>query len=154
MNLGCTRKTRKEVRAAKRAAATSRTPPAQPPAPSPSSSSQPASSHRQILSSPSTQPQSPPILSPDDSIFFESAAPSAEDPTPASSSSSLLAVPKCFIKVTDRKSMQAFHYQLHLEHEQRLQEMETRHLELLEELSMQMNHLRRELAKRGPNTRQ
>nr|GLL24966.1 hypothetical protein Itr_chr04CG14510 [Ipomoea trifida] len=157
MNLGRTRKTRKEARAAKRDVATSRTPPTclqiQPPAPSPSSSSQPASSHRQILSSPSAQPHSPPILSPDDSIFSESAAPYAKDPTP-SPSSSLSAAPERFVKVTDWKSMQAFQYQLHLEHEQQLQEREARNLELLEEVNMQINHLRRELANRGPSTRQ
>nr|GMC90700.1 hypothetical protein Iba_chr04fCG10630 [Ipomoea batatas] len=79
----------------------------QPPAPSPSSSSQPASSHRQILSSPSAQPHSPPILSLDDSIFSKSAAPYAKDPTP-SPSSSLPAAPERFVKVTNWKSKQAF----------------------------------------------
>nr|GMC91986.1 hypothetical protein Iba_chr05aCG6770 [Ipomoea batatas] len=74
-----------------------------PPATSSSLSSQPASSHRRALSSPSTQPHSPPILSPNDSIFSESAAPSTNDPAP--SSSSLPATPERFVKVTDWNSM-------------------------------------------------
>nr|GMD93447.1 hypothetical protein Iba_chr14fCG7530 [Ipomoea batatas] len=87
MNLGCTRKMKKEVREARRAAAASRDPLTQPPAPSCSSSSQPVSSGCHVPSSPSNQLHSPPILSPDNSIFSESVASSAKDPTPAPSSS-------------------------------------------------------------------
>nr|GMC91199.1 hypothetical protein Iba_chr04fCG15120 [Ipomoea batatas] len=104
INLGRTRKTRKEVNAARRATVTSRNPPTQLPAPSSSSSSQPTSSHQHTPSSPATQPQSPLIISPSNSIFSQSAAPSAKYHTPAQSSS-LPAAPERFIKVTDWKSI-------------------------------------------------
>nr|GMD98939.1 hypothetical protein Iba_chr15dCG7590 [Ipomoea batatas] len=89
----------------------------------------------------------------DDSIFSESVASSAKDPTPALSSSLPMA-PQRFVKVIDWKSMQAFQYQLHLEHERLLEERDARHYELLEEVSMQINHLKRDLARRGPSTGQ
>nr|GLL27447.1 hypothetical protein Itr_chr05CG15720 [Ipomoea trifida] len=83
MNLGRMCKTRKEERAAKRDANRSKDPPVRPPGPSSSTTSQPATSHGHIQSSPSNQPYSRPILSPNNSIFSESVAPSAKDPTPA-----------------------------------------------------------------------
>nr|GMC73346.1 hypothetical protein Iba_chr03cCG0630 [Ipomoea batatas] len=121
---------------------------AQPPA-----TSQPTSPRGQTQVSPANQPYSPPILSPNNSIFSESVAPSAKDPTPAQSSS-LPAAPQRFTKVTDWKSMQGFQYELHLEQERLLEESDALHYELLEEMSMQIDFLRKELVRRGPNTGQ
>nr|GMC51040.1 Pleiotropic drug resistance protein 2 [Ipomoea batatas] len=112
MNLGHTCKNRKEARATKKNVTRSRNPAVRPPAPSSSSAtSQPTTSHGHTQSSPSNQPYSPPILSPNNSIFFKSVAPSAKDPTPAQSSS-LHAVPQRFTKVTNWKAMKTFQYEL------------------------------------------
>nr|GMC46431.1 hypothetical protein Iba_chr01aCG2120 [Ipomoea batatas]GMC56520.1 hypothetical protein Iba_chr01fCG7880 [Ipomoea batatas] len=124
MNLGHTCKNRKEARATKKNVTRSRNPAVRPPAPSSSSAtSQPTTSHGHTQSSPSNQPYSTPILSPNNSIFSKSVAPSAKDPTPAQSSS-LHAVPQRFTKVTDWKAMKTFQYELYLEQERLLEELD------------------------------
>nr|GMD47120.1 agamous-like MADS-box protein AGL80 [Ipomoea batatas] len=88
MNLSHTRRNRNEAKETKKKVSKSRNVAAQPPAPSSSSATpQPTTPRGQTQVSPANQPYSPPILSPNDSIFSESVAPSAKDPTPAQSSS-------------------------------------------------------------------
>nr|GMD81259.1 uncharacterized protein LOC109187013 [Ipomoea batatas] len=115
MNLSHTRRIRNEAKATKKKMTKSRNVAAQPSAPSSSSATpQPTTPLRQTQVSLENQPYSPLILSPNDSIFSESVAPSAKDPTPTQSSS-LPVAPSRFTKVTNWKSMQGFQYELHLE---------------------------------------
>nr|GMC66559.1 hypothetical protein Iba_chr02eCG6870 [Ipomoea batatas] len=77
-------------------------------------------------------------------------APSSKSPIPIPSSSSL-AAPARFPKVTNWKTTQRFRYELHMEHEALLEHRDARHYELIEGLSMQVAFLQEELARRGPS---
>nr|GMD76317.1 Retrovirus-related Pol polyprotein from transposon TNT 1-94 [Ipomoea batatas] len=94
---------------------------------------------------------SSPILSPSNSIFNDSVAPLSKSPTPIPSSS-LPAAPVRFTKVTNWETMQKFQYELHLEHENLLEQRDASHYELIQDLSIQIAFLREELAQRGPSS--
>nr|GMD42402.1 hypothetical protein Iba_chr10bCG8980 [Ipomoea batatas] len=128
----------------------SQTPIAQTLTPSSLSTSPPALSRHQTTSSSSTAPSSPQVLSPNALIFSTSVVPSPNNSAP-SSSSALPVVPTHFIKVTDWKSMQIFQYKLHLEHLKKIQEMEDKHIEFIDEHSMRLDQLRKEYASKWSN---
>nr|GMD83491.1 hypothetical protein Iba_chr14aCG5620 [Ipomoea batatas] len=154
LNIGQTRRVKKEARATKNKIPKLPKVEMEPPPPSSSSTTpQPNTPREQTHTSSANQHYSPPVLSSSNSIFNESVAPSAKNPTPAQSSS-LPAAPSRFTKVTDWKTMQNFQYELHLEHETFLEQREARHYEILEEMSMQIIFLREELARRGPSAGQ
>nr|GMD45625.1 hypothetical protein Iba_chr10dCG11880 [Ipomoea batatas] len=152
LNIGRTRSVKKRAKAAKKKMPKlSKVEMEPPPPPSSSTTPQPTTPIEQTPASPANQPYSPPILSPNNSIFSESAAPSAKDQTPAQSSS-LPAAPSCFTKVTDWKTMQSFQYELHLEQETFLEQRDTRHYELLEEMRKKrkvLNSLRKKCRARN-----
>nr|GMC97868.1 hypothetical protein Iba_chr05dCG11130 [Ipomoea batatas] len=148
LNIGQTRRVKKEARATKKKIPKLPKVKMEPPPTSLSSTTpQPNTPREQTHTSAENQHYSPPVLSPSNSIFNESVAPSAKDPTPAQSSS-LSAAPSRFTKVTDWKTMQSFQYELHLEQETFLEQREARHYELLEEMSMQIKFLREELTRK------
>nr|GMD47249.1 ORF I polyprotein [Ipomoea batatas] len=60
--------------------------------------------------------------------------------------------PTRFTKVTNWETMQRFQYELHMEHEELLEQRDARHYELIQDLSMQIAFLREELARRGPSS--
>nr|GLL39848.1 hypothetical protein Itr_chr11CG17440 [Ipomoea trifida] len=120
-----------------------------PPLPSSLTSPQPNTPRKQIHTSSEDQRNSSPTLSPNNSIFNDSVAPSSKTPTPIQSSSPPTA-PARFTKVTNWETMQRFQYELHMEHEALLKQRDARHYELIEGLSMQVAFLREELARRGP----
>nr|GME18158.1 hypothetical protein Iba_scaffold20062CG0010 [Ipomoea batatas] len=118
--------------------------------PSSLSTSPPAPPCHQTTSSSSTAPSSPPVLSPNALIFSTSVVSSPNNLAP-SLSSALPVVPAHFIKVTDWKSMQIFQYQLHLEHLKKIQEMEDKHIEFIDEQSMKLDQLQKENASKWSN---
>nr|GME16405.1 hypothetical protein Iba_scaffold17528.3CG0070 [Ipomoea batatas] len=154
LNIGRTRRMRKRARETKKKLP--KLPKVEvelPPPPSSSTSPQPHTPRKRIHTSSEDPHDSPPVLSPSNSIFNDSVAPSSKSPTPIPSSS-LPAAPARFTKVTNWKTMQRFQYELHMEQEALLEQRDTRHYELIEGLSMHVAFLREELARRGPSTGQ
>nr|GME05844.1 hypothetical protein Iba_scaffold3501CG0010 [Ipomoea batatas]GME18007.1 hypothetical protein Iba_scaffold19773CG0020 [Ipomoea batatas] len=85
-------------------------------------------------------------------ISISNDAPPSENQTPIPPHSSP-AAPARFTKVTNWETMQRFQYELHMEHEDLLEQRDARHYELIQDLSMQIAFLREELARRGPSSR-
>nr|GMC62951.1 hypothetical protein Iba_chr02cCG8700 [Ipomoea batatas] len=84
-------------------------------------------------------------------ISISNDAPPSDDPNAIPSPSSP-AAPARFTKVTNWETMQRFQYELHMEHENLLEQRDARHYELIQDLSMQIAFLREELARRGPSS--
>nr|GMD28274.1 hypothetical protein Iba_chr08eCG5800 [Ipomoea batatas] len=144
LNIGRTRRMKKRARATKKKLPM--LPKVEvdlPPPPSSSTSPQPHTLGKQIHTSSEKPHNSPPVLSPSNSIFNESMARSSKSPLPTA--------PARFTKVTNWKTMQRFQYELHMEQESLMEQRDARHYELIEGLSMQVAFLREELARRGPN---
>nr|GMD78337.1 YSIRK-type signal peptide-containing protein [Ipomoea batatas] len=84
--------------------------------------------------------------------FSEPPKPNTPNDSNAIPSPSSPAAPARFTKVTNWETMQRFNYELHMEHENLLEQRDARHYELIQDLSMQIAFLREELARRGPSS--